>query len=514
MHNRLVRPARPERRRGATPPACCVARRFRHRSPRRGSLLASGAARLGGGGGGMSTEQRQFTPSRENDLTDVFGLIFGSEGRPYSQSHLKQVNVKASIERDRDSRTRLVLQWNSIDGFDMAYFEWTGRQFVRQLAVDNLAQLVGAPRGDALAAKPNEELRREIALFKRVQAAREAAFRFTGKGQYGGKDVPARLGLGGLQVFTAGRENIHKRPKGYAPWRPHKKTARLMYQVMEILEEYRDHLPLTARQIFYRLVAAYGYPKTESAAKSLGDYLTRARRAEMIPFDQIRDDGISVMDHAHYADENAFYKHIHDEGNAYKRDKLARQKMNMRVYCEAAGMMPQLEKVCEPYSIPVYSCSGFDSVSAKYQLKEACWRAHTYQGRQTVILHLGDYDPSGERIFKDGLVEDIYACLSRDVQHKEPQEVATFERVALKPELIQQFNLPTAPPKDSDSRTKNWRGEATCQLEALPPDVLAGLLDATIKTYLNLAVYEQDLQAEEEERRRITKALPAAGDTA
>jgi hypothetical protein len=48
-------------------------------------------------------------------------------------------------------------------------------------------------------------------------------------------------------------------------------------------------------------------------------------------------------------------------------------------------------------------------------------------------------------------------------------------------------------------------------LEALPPDVLAGLLDATIKTHLNLAVYEQDLQAEEEERRRITKALPAVG---
>jgi len=43
----------------------------------------------------------------------------------------------------------------------------------------------------------------------------------------------------------------------------------------------------------------------------------------------------------------------------------------------------------------------------------------------------------------------------------------------------------------------------------LPPDVLAGLLDATIKTYINLAVYERDLKAEQEERRRITKALPA-----
>jgi len=39
-------------------------------------------------------------------------------------------------------------------------------------------------------------------------------------------------------------------------------------------------------------------------------------------------------------------------------------------------------------------------------------------------------------------------------------------------------------------------------------------LDATIKTYLNLVVYERDLKAEAEERRRITKALPSAGGAA
>ena len=38
--------------------------------------------------------------------------------------------------------------------------------------------------------------------------------------------------------------------------------------------------------------------------------------------------------------------------------------------------------------------------------------------------------------------------------------------------------------------------------------MLAGLLDATIKTYINLSVYERDLKAEQEELRRITKALP------
>jgi hypothetical protein len=427
-----------------------------------------------------------------NDFVDVF--------EPGEEEARRLV----AVSEDQYSRTRLLIRWAKADGSFPPDFERWGRRFVRMLAMDEVTQLLGAERGNALRLQPNEELRRKIALFKGIQAAREDAYETTGK------EPPLRAGLGGMQVFTPGRENTHKRPKGYAPWRPQKKTARLMFQVKEILAEYSLHLPMTARQIFYRMVAVYGYPKTESAAKALGEYLTRARRAGMIPFEDIRDDGIAVMAHAHYADENAFYEHIHREGNAYKRDKLARQKLNIRVYCEAAGMLPQLEKVCEPYSIPVYSCSGFDSVSAKYQLKEFCWRQYTYHGRKTVILHLGDYDPSGESIFNDGLVEDIYAFLERDVPHKEPQEVVTFERVALKPEHIERFRLPTAPPKNTDSRTKNWQGNETCQLEALPPDVLAALLDATIKTHLNLAVYEQDKKAEVEERRRITKALPAA----
>jgi hypothetical protein len=80
-----------------------------------------------------------------------------------------------------------------------------------------------------------------------------------------------------------------------------------MFQVKQILDEYRDHLPLTARQIFYRMVAAYNYPKTENAANNLGEHLTRARRAEMIPFEHIRDDGIAVMTQAHYEGEDAFW---------------------------------------------------------------------------------------------------------------------------------------------------------------------------------------------------------------
>jgi hypothetical protein len=178
-----------------------------------------------GVGGGMSTEQREFTPSRENEraeaaanfITEAAMNMHGFTAEEYaawSNAYARYYPLRVAREANRDGRTQVVLWWKSIDGFDMTHFERHGRHFVRQLAVHNLAQLVGATRGGALTAKPNEELRRKIALFKRVQAAREATFEFTGKGKYGGKDVPARLGLGGLQDFTASRAKTHKRPKG------------------------------------------------------------------------------------------------------------------------------------------------------------------------------------------------------------------------------------------------------------------------------------------------------------
>ena len=53
----------------------------------------------------------------------------------------------------------------------------------------------------------------------------------------------------------------------------------MLGQVKQILEEYREHLPLTVRQIYYRMVGAYRHPKGQAFAESLGDLLTNARRA-------------------------------------------------------------------------------------------------------------------------------------------------------------------------------------------------------------------------------------------
>lgn len=300
-----------------------------------------------------------------------------------------------------------------------------------------------------------------------------------------------------------------RRPKGYAEWRPRAETRTVLSQVEEVLREYREHLPLTVRQIFYRLVGAFGYPKTEQAYERLGNYLVRARRARLIPFDYIRDDSASVMNHLHFDGEEDFYRYVHELGRGYKQDKLARQKVSIRIHCEAEGMMPQLHNALEPYSVPVYSCSGFDSLTARRQLARWCHDTYVYRGKFPVMLHLGDYDPDGESIF-DSLVEDVVGFLDVDAPHvaELSRQSPLFKRVALTEWQVRHHGLPTAPPKKTSSRTANWSGGATCQLEALPPDRLRRLVVTTVEGYLDEQLLDNDREDEVTARRNIAGALP------
>jgi hypothetical protein len=157
-------------------------------------------------------------------------------------------------------------------------------------------------------------------------------------------------------------------------------------------------------------------------------------------------------------------------------------------------------------------------LTAKYELARHCVETYTYQGRCTVILHLGDLDPSGMSIY-DSMKEDILAFIAKDVSSiEDPEDVAFFDRVALERRHINRYGLTTYPPKitkkaKNSHGAKVWqeRGWRTCQLEALPPDVLADELSHHIELFLNEGVLAEDRRIEEQERRQITRALPSAG---
>ena len=83
-------------------------------------------------------------------------------------------------------------------------------------------------------------------------------------------------------------------------------------------------------------------------------------------------------------------------------------------------------------------------------------------------------------------------------------------RVALTAEQVGRYELPTAPAKSTDSRTKRWEGD-TCQLEALDPSTLANVVEAAIEEWLDLDAYGEELDRERRDRAELL-ALPRGSE--
>jgi hypothetical protein len=289
------------------------------------------------------------------------------------------------------------------------------------------------------------------------------------------------------------------RVRGLAPWQPRHATTELLGKVQAVLREYARYLPLTVRQIFYRLVGAHGYDKTERAYARLGEHLNRARRAGLISFAAIRDDGITWAAPEAWDSAGDLLNNFIETAEGFRLDRQQGQPSRLIFCVEAAGMLPQIERVAEPFGVAVHSSGGFDSLTAKRNLAIRLGR-----WRNVEVLHIGDHDPSGVHLFLS-MAEDVQAIigdlhLSADIR---------FSRLAVTPAQIAELNLLTALAKPTDRRS--FSGE-TVQCEAIPPDVLAALVREAIEQRLDHEAYARVLEEEQEVQALLVPRLTALLD--
>jgi hypothetical protein len=297
--------------------------------------------------------------------------------------------------------------------------------------------------------------------------------------------------------LTYNGETMGKRPRGFvSDYRPRAKNAALLEQVQAVLDEYRDYLPLTLRQVFYRLVGAYGHTKTEAAYKSLCEMLNLARRARLIPFDAIRDDGATVITPTLWDTDTDWLRAVSSEASMLRLNPWLRQPVYVELICEAGGMAPMLASVANPYGITVRSGGGFDSTTAKHELAQF----YASQGKRVTVLHVGDYDASGETLW-NVLDEDVGAFVD------EMGGELRLMRVAVTPEQVREHDLPTAPPKDKDDRGDYFTDTITAQAEALPPALLQSIVRDAIESVVDLEQLTVTRELEQEARERLTQRL-------
>ena len=111
----------------------------------------------------------------------------------------------------------------------------------------------------------------------------------------------------------------------------------------------------------------------------------------------------------------------------------------------------------------------------------------------TYIYHCGDHDPSGVNA-----AEKIEETL-RDLA---PAADITFERLAVLPEQIKWWDLPTRPTKQTDSRAKGF-GDISVELDAIEPNRLRQIVEDAIEEHLPRHELDVLLAAEASERATL-----------
>ena len=124
------------------------------------------------------------------------------------------------------------------------------------------------------------------------------------------------------------------------------------------------------------------------------------------------------------------------------------------------------------YDVPLMVARGYSSISFIH----AAAMAIKDRAKPAYIYHFGDLDPSGV-----DAARDIEAKLRRYA----PETEIHFERPAVTREQVEQWNLPTRPTKQTDTRAKKFANATSVELDAIPADKLRELVRECIERHVD-----------------------------
>jgi hypothetical protein len=245
-------------------------------------------------------------------------------------------------------------------------------------------------------------------------------------------------------------------------------------------------LRLAVRQVFYQATVGHIVEKTERGYNKVQIALAHMRRAGHVPFGWIVDftrwqrKPRTFRDVAHALEETS---------RLYRKDLWASAKSYVEIWLEKDALSGVLMPVTSKYDVPLMVTRGYASLSF---LSEAAEYMEAEE-RPVFIYHLGDFDPSGVNAGEK---------IEQTLRELAPTAEIHFERIAVTPEQITAWTLPSRPTKQSDSRAKGF-GDISVELDAINPNSLRDLVEVAIERHLPPHEYRVLMAAEESERLAI-----------
>ena len=267
----------------------------------------------------------------------------------------------------------------------------------------------------------------------------------------------------------------------------------------EILKTYTEGI--TLRQLYYRLVAVYGMTNDIRHYKRVVAGMTSARWDGVIDMEAFIDRERTV-----FGITSAEVKDLDNEIESTKRtikywlehynlERWSNQDNFVEVWVEKKALQGVLERVCSRFNVALCPCKGYPSLTFLHEARDRFDTA-IENGKNVIILYFGDYDPSGTDIPRS--IQENLERMMCEVEVK---------RIALNPDLIKELNLPSVPPKVTDSRTASWDGLGAVELDAIDPHLLKDICKTAIDEQFDTDKYDELKVLEEKERAIYQDAL-------
>tara|TARA_R100001086_G_scaffold18482_3_gene9044 strand:+ start:477 stop:1361 length:885 start_codon:yes stop_codon:yes gene_type:complete len=279
-----------------------------------------------------------------------------------------------------------------------------------------------------------------------------------------------------------------------------KRSQAIICLANEIIEEYQEQgFDLTLRQLYYQFVARDYIENSQRSYKNLGSIINDARLAGLIDWSAIEDRTRNLDSKWHFLSPRDAIEQMRRQ---YVIDMWENQPNRIEVWIEKEALVGVISRVCRKNDVPFMACRGFVSQSEMYAAGKRAEKRFLVDGQETIIIHLGDHDPSGMDMTRDN--EDRLSLFAG--YDSRPDVI----RIALNMDQVDHFNPPPNPAKLTDSRAKDYiarYGRQSWELDALDPKVITTLIEKTVHHHRDPDLWNEKVIQHEEECDTLDKII-------
>lgn len=267
----------------------------------------------------------------------------------------------------------------------------------------------------------------------------------------------------------------------YVPKNFRQTSLELIHRINTVITDYEAQgYSLTLRQVYYQMVARDIIPNNERSYKNLGALINDARLAGLIDWNAIEDRTRNIRGRTHWEKPGDVIKAA---AYNYHLDYWQDQDNYVEVWVEKDALVGVVGRICDQLDLKYFSCRGYVSQSEMWVAAKRLEKRQR-EGKNIVLLHLGDHDPSGIDMSRD-ILDRLNVFETDDIE---------FKRLALNMEQVEEYNPPPNPTKLTDSHATKYLsdfGHECWELDALEPKVIDALIKDNVLKFRDEKNYKQ-----------------------